>query len=216
LKNNIKKTTLPLALLVIVGVALLVTENISKNNRPEYISDNNRMQELNRAIASAQPMEIVKNIEWEHKLAQKLSNEEGRLPASISQRAGLLEQLRYGDLEGNYRFALVSGTDPRDSKIKEIEFVENIEMGTKPSLLRMEPEVFLQKYKEVFSVKYESVKINGPEKSNEKPAEKSQPRFAASEEFVQQSYELLESGQVVGTAIFKFDRNGYLLSVKIR
>lgn len=203
-RSHLKRVFLSVALLVLTFVAVYTTDYFAQSQRPEYISDQSRIKDLNRAIASAQPMEMISDIDWEHRLAKRLGENDDRQPASVSQAAGLLDQLRYGELEGNYRFSLMGS-----NAIKEIEFVENMEMPTKPIFLREDPTVFLTKYREIFSVKFQRVQaMNDMAQPN--------ARSAASSESSHKIYQLFDGEQVVGQAVFAFDTNGRLISIKIQ
>lgn len=144
---------LSMSLFSFILVAVFSSEYLLKNERPVYlISDNSStdsLQQMNRAIASAKPILLFRDVEWEHQLAKKLAAEKPseRSPASIAQKVNLLDHLRFETLAGKYR--IISSSDPLDSKtlkIKEIEYVDSLEVTDRPLHLPGPADEFLSRY----------------------------------------------------------------------
>ena len=205
-KADMQKLMLSLSLMSLVLMTVFITDQISRRERPTYIVSGSpdQIEKLNRAIASAQPMDIMRDIEWEHDLAKKLSDLNNRQPANAQQKVSALDQLRFGEFEGNYRFAMISDPQSNKSYVHEIEFVENDEIQSKPVLFKKNPVDFLNQYKQAFIVPFEKAEI-----------EPDQRRTASTEK--NQTYKLLNSaGQKVGVAQFGFDNSGHLLKLKVQ
>lgn len=195
-KAETKRLFASLSIISFILVAVFVSDFITRENRPVYvISDNNRnLQNLNRAIASAQPMNMFRDVEWEHQLAKKLGQMEERKPASIGQGANLTDQLRYGELAGKYR--LIEKSLDQGGRVKEIEYVDSLEAGDRPIYLR-DREGFLSEYRKAFAVPFEKTQLD---QSNKK----------------EESYRLLDTqGRVIGKASFQFDEEGHFVSLKV-
>lgn len=196
-----RQAVLSLTMVSVIMGALLLNDSLIRSNSPQYIiSDNTSasdIQKLNRAIASAQPMNMFRDFEWEKKMAQKLGQDpiEARTPASIGKKATSLEELRFGPLAGKYH-VLSRPVDQRDS-IHEIAYVDSTEVTDRPVYLN--PEDFLKEYGSLLSIEFSLF-----DQAN--PAQK-QVR----------EYRLLNgSKKVVGTAAFVMDDEGRFLSLKVR
>jgi hypothetical protein len=208
-KTEIRQIMLSLSIVSLIMAAVLVNDSVTGRNRPVYIvSDNSssgRIEQLNRAIASAHPMDPFHDLEWERQLAKKLGSADERKPASVSRRISSVDELRYGPLAGNYRFVASTTEDEAKAKakteaqpgIKEIEFVDPVDVAAKPVFL--EPETFLTKYGSLLSVSFDSY-------------HKTSVQTASS----QQEYELLKDEKVVGVAQFQMDSDGKFLGLKVR
>ncbi len=153
-----KQVLMALSLVSCVLAAVFANEQVLKTQRPIYVvSDNNdaeSLSRLNRAIASAQPLNPLRDLEWEHKLAQRLGQNpksiEERTPASFGRPVSALDQVRFGALGGKYRISVksVNGTE----KIDAIDYVESLDSSDRPQ--HFDRSQFLSEYKHSFSVDF--------------------------------------------------------------
>lgn len=202
-----KQVVLSLSLVSLIMGAILMNDSIAGHNRPTYIvsdnSDAGRIDQLNRAIASAHPMDPFRDLEWEKQLAKKLGdNSEERKPASVSRRISSVDELRYGPLAGNYRLVASTTADEKSKTeaqpgIKEIEYVDPVDVATKPVF--MEPEAFLNKYGSLLSISFDTF----------------HPTSVQAQNSVKE-FELLKDKKVVGVAQFQMDSDGKFLGLKVR
>jgi hypothetical protein len=202
-KSGAYQATLSLSLVSLMMGALVINDSMNRANLPRYIiSDNSSatdIQNLNRAIASAHPMNPFQDLEWEKKLAKRLGQDalEDRTPASIGKAASAIEKLRYGPLAGKYR--LMDQANSPTPKVQEISYIESAEVNDRPVYL--EPEQFLKDYGSILAIdfsKFDRVISN---------TSQGQVR----------EYRLLNSSQhVVGTAAFVMDDDSRFLSLKVR
>jgi hypothetical protein len=194
---------LSLSLVSLMMGALLLNDSVSRSGRAKYLlSDNttaSEIQNLNRAIASAHPMNPFRDLEWEKKLAQRLGQEDSlvaRTPAAVGKSATGLEKLRFGTLAGKYR--VVDQAQGSQAKVQEISYSDSDDTNDRPVFLK--PEQFLQEYGSLLSVDFQHFD----------KASKTLPGSV-------QEYELLnDSKKVVGTAAFTMNDEGRFLSLKIR
>jgi hypothetical protein len=164
-----------LSLVSLVLVAVFTNEQVLKAQRPIYIvSDNTStesLQELNRAIASARPLNPLRDIEWEHKLAKRLQEDAAesesltvdRAPASFGRPVSSLDQVRFGKLGGKYRISFKSVDG--EEKVESIDYVESTDASDRPE--RFSRAQFLKEYKDAFIVKFESLEYQGRNGSTE-------------------------------------------------
>ena len=149
-----------LSVLSLVLVAVFSNEQYNRARNPIIIVSDQKtgLQQLDRAIASAQPMDPFRDYEWEQKLAAKLADHKteikDRTPASISTKSQKIELLRFGPLAGSYRLGLSSFEDK--NLISEIEFFEQSEASLQA--VTLDPAQFLQENKDLFSVSYDHFK----------------------------------------------------------
>jgi hypothetical protein len=164
------------------------------------VSDNTNasdLQNLNRAIASAHPMNPFRDLEWEKKMAKRLGQDplEDRTPASIGKSVNSIEQLRFGPLAGKYR--LLDRSIEKTTKVQEISYVESSEVNDKPVFI--DPQQFLKDYGSLLSVDFALFDRANP-----------------MQEQIREFRLLNNSKQVVGTAAFIMDDEGRFLSLKVR
>jgi hypothetical protein len=185
-----------LSLVSLVLVAIFANDQLTKTQRPIYIVSDNQsgtsISELNRAIASSRPMNPLRDLEWEHKLAKKLGHatDEERAPASFGRQVSGLDQIRFGVLAGKYRVS----ADASD-KLKEIDYVASLEADEHPQYI--DRESFLRKYRESMPLAYHTFEFKGINGTTE-------------------VYSLKDSGdQVLGLAQFTLDDQGRFLSFKL-
>lgn len=209
-KTQAKKALVSFSVVMLILGALLLNETHSRSVRPLYLisANESQIETLNRAIASAQPMNPFADLQWEKALAEKLSqpletssgsvNE--RAPASVGQGVSPLDQLLFGPLAGKYRLQnKIENTKVGDSsaKIKDIEYVPSSEANDRPVILNLEH--FLRDYGSLLSVKFEAFDKANPNQTNVR------------------EYRLLNGEKkVVGMAAFFVDDEGRLRSLKVR
>lgn len=196
-----KSAVISLTLIAFFLGALMVNDSLVRSQNPRYLVTDNTsssdIQKLNRAIANAQPMNLLRDIEWEKKMAERLSQDkiEDRTPASVGKPGGTLEQLRCGDpLRCNYH--LIDANVEKGIKIREIVYVDSEEVANRPSYV--DPGKFLKDYGSLLAVEF----------SYFRPIESTQSRTL--------EYQLLnESEFPVGRASFQIDEDGRMLSLKV-
>lgn len=160
-KSEANRLFLSMSLFSLILVAVFSNENMMRDQRPIYLVSGNehnpqQIEQLNRAIASAQPINSFRDLEWEHKLAQKLGTNE-RSPASISQNITLMDDLKYGPLAGKY---MIRTTASRDlAQVSEIEYVRNDEVTDSPIHLA-DSKTFLMKYRELMAITYSNAELS--------------------------------------------------------
>lgn len=196
-----KQAVASLSLVSLLLGALLLNDSLVRSQGPQYlVSDNTSssdIQKLNRAIASAQPMNPFRDLEWEKKMAQRLGQNsiEDRSPASIGKSATTLDQLRFGPLAGKYH--VIDQATEDSIRIQEISYVDSDEINDRPVYLN--PDQFLQEYGNLLAVEFTLFDKANPNQSQVR------------------EYRLLsEAKQVVGTAAFVMDDDGRFLSLKVR
>jgi hypothetical protein len=196
-KREAKKFALTLSIFSILVMAITLNEKMNLERRPQYIVGGaDRIGQLNRAIASAQPLDFVEDVQGEHELIRKLNVLAGeefsaREPASLGVRPSRTDQLRYGQLAGKYRIAQDS------ERIKEIQYVDSSDVTDRPVTLP-DAKNFLTENKDLFSVHFDKAEAELTESKT-------------------QVFRLFDSnGQSVGRAAFEFDEAGHLLSLKVQ
>lgn len=204
-KIEAKRAIASFSVVTLIMGALVLNETYSRSVRPIYvISDNgSRIETLNRAIASAEPMNPFRDLEWEQSLAKKLGQSPGaqteardtRIPASVGHGVSSLDQLRFGLLEGKYH--LLDQTEDASTKINEIEFIESLEANDRR--VQLDPVQFLTKYGNLLSVKFDAFDKANPNQTNVR------------------EYRLLNGQKkVVGMAAFVIDDRDRFISLKVR
>lgn len=192
---------LSMSLFSLILVAVFANEQMMRQERPVYVVTNmqgpDRLDALNRAIASAQPVNVFRDLEWEHQLAQRLGSKAAadRQPASVSQRVTLMDDLRYGPLAGKYRIRSIQSVDA--PKVAEIEYIDSSEITDKPIHLS-DAQAFLMKYRSLMNVDFAQAKL-------------------AYQADGQQSWQLIGQDQrLVGRAEIKYDSEGHFLGLAIK
>jgi hypothetical protein len=173
--------------------ALFVNDSLSRQPGPMYIISENsgsNIATLNRAIASAQPMNMFRDLEWEKKMAEKLGKAL-REPAAYGKTATATDQLRFGALAGKYFFS-----QKDDLKLSEIRYVDSRDVGDRPVF--MDPDTFLKAYGGLLAVSFDNYSKVDASATNVL------------------DYRLLGADkQVVGTASFTLDEEGRFLSLRV-
>lgn len=200
-KTSSRQAVVSLSMVSLILGALLLNDSLIRASSPQYIVADNMsssdIQNLNRAIASARPMNMLRDLEWERKMARRLGQDpiESRTPASVGKTANALEQLRFGPLAGKYQ--VLSLADQSPASIREIAYVDSSEVNDRPVYL--DPDSFLKQYGSLLSVEFDLFDRANPAQSQIR------------------EYRLLNSSKaVVGTAAFVMDDEGRFLSLKIR
>lgn len=193
-KQEAKKLFLSLSIFSVAVMAIVIGERINMSQRPQYVlaGSPDRMDRLNRAIASAQPLDVVEDIQSEHSLVRNI-DQFSRTPAAIGKQPSAADELRFGQLAGKYRIAEMQ------SKINEIEYVDSSDITDRPIMLKNSAE-FLAKNKDAFAVNFEKFEEDSSSASARA-----------------QVYKLFDkSGKAVGKAAFEFDHSGRFLSLKVQ
>ena len=193
-----RNAILSLSLASLMIGAVLLNDTVARPRNALYIvSDNGTpVEALNRAIASAKPMNPFRDLEWEKTLAKKMGHDkvsvtEDRIPASLGKSASKMDELRFGSLAGKYS---LGGTE---SSISEISYIDPVDSNENPVFL--DPEKFLQDYGALFTIHFDLYDKANPAQTNVR------------------EYRLLgQDKKVVGTAAFTMDDSGKFLSLKIR
>ncbi len=209
-----KNAAAAFSILSLFVAVLVINNSFSDKIRPIYVvsgdggQDASQLAKLNRAIASAEPMNPFRDVEWERKLADKLKADE-RTPASVGKAASVIDDLRFGLLAGKYRFVdiSVSQREPQEIKahtasnsteslIKEIHYADSVEANDRPVFV--EPEEILNKYGSVFAIAFSSFDRSNPQQNTVR------------------EYRLLDGQKKqVGLAAFTMDEEGRFLSLKL-
>ncbi len=201
-KQGAQRAVLSFSLVSLMMGALLLNDSIGRSNAARYVvSDNSSasdIQNLNRAIASAHPMNPFRDLAWEKKLAKRLGEDSlaERTPAAVGKSASPLEKLRLGTLAGKYR--VIDQEKDHATKVQEITYSDSDDSDDHPVFLK--PEEFLQDYGSLLAVDFSTFD------------QTHQPAQSQVHE-----YRLFNSAkQVVGTAAFTMNEEGRFLSLKIR
>ena len=180
--------------------AVLLNDQLARSGKSSYlISDNSRnIQDLNRAIASATPMNPFRDLEWEKQLAERLAAKNGsvvgREPASIGRAVSTVDQLRFGTLAGKYR--VEDQSVQSETKIKQIDYIQSEDVSDRAVYLN--PDVFLKDYGALLAVPFSFYDAANPGQHNVR------------------EYRLLNSEKkVIGRAAFVLDEEGRFISLKI-
>jgi hypothetical protein len=180
--------------------AVLLNDQLARSGKSSYlISDNSHgIQELNRAIASATPMNPFRDLEWEKQLADKLARNRafpaGREPSSIGHSVTSIDQLRFGTLAGKYR--LEDQTVESSVKIKQIDYVKSDDVSDRAVFVN--PEMFLKDYGSLLAVPFTFFDWANPGQNDIR------------------EYRLMDSDKkVIGRAAFVFDDEGRFISLKV-
>lgn len=200
-RQNAQQAILSLSMVTLIMGALLLNDSVQKKNSIYIVSDNSNsgdFQNLNRAIASAQPMNPFRDLAWEKSLAEKLSRESATLrePASISKKVDPIEQIRYGILEGKYLVHELRTSD--GLKISELQYKDSDDITAGPVVLS--PEQFLKSYGDQLAIKFSSF-----DRSNH-----------MSQDLVQEFRLLGQQKEVLGLVSFAVDEEGHLISMKLK
>lgn len=200
-RTEAQKIFLSLALVALVVTTVMTQNQKLASDRPVYViaGDGTDLRNLNRAIASANPGDLISSLEIERKLAKKLREKdqslETRIPASASGRVSAVEDLRFGELAGKYAVTQRVLPNRADALIERFEYVESADISDRP--LFVKPEQFLQKYRQALAVPFVDAKITAQ---------------SAQEEI----YSLFdEQSNPLGTAHFELNEEGRLLRFRV-
>lgn len=201
-KVEAQRFFLGMSLFSLTLVAVFANEQIMKVERPAYVVSNEYDATGNskfaRAIASAQPVHVFRDLEWEHQLAKRLGSttiDSGRSPASISSRVTLMDDLKYGPLAGKYSIRSIA-SENSENRVNEIEYIQSDEVTDRPVRLT-DTRNFLMKYKSLMKVQYSNAEL----------------AYQTEKEEV---WQLFDGGQnMVGRAHVALDSNGQLLSMRV-
>jgi len=191
-KREAKRLALIVAVMSVAVLSLTLNEKLHSDSRPQYVlaGSADKMNQLNRAIASAQPLNIIEDVQAEHDWVKKI-NEYDRRPSSIGERPSSADQFRYGQLAGKYRVS------EKGNQVSEIEYIDSSDVSDRPIMVQSSHD-FLIDNKEIFSVKFSKAEVDTKNPKDE-------------------VFRLFnESGQVVGRAAFQFDDSGHLISLKVQ
>ncbi len=201
-KARAYNAVLALSLVSLMLGALFINDSINRAQAPQYmVSDNTSSSDinnLNRAIASAHPMNPFRDLEWEKKMADRLGQNrlEDRTPASVGRALSTVDQLRFGPLAGKYRVVDQAGSG--EAKVQEISYVESSDVNDRPVFL--EPQEFLRDYGALLAIPFAYFdRANNP-----------------SQVQIREFRLMDEQKQVVGMAAFIMDDEGRFISLKIR
>lgn len=195
-----QKLFLTLSLMSFILVAVLSNEHLMKQQRPVYlISDNSThsIDQVNRAIASAQPMNLFRDVEWEHDLAKRLAAKEDRQPASTPQKVTLFDELRYGVLAGKYRIISARDLDAKGPQVKEVEYIDSQELADRPVQISDRRE-FLKSYGQLLPVQF------------------AQATLAQTKDGVETWNLVSSEGKTVGEVQMRFDEAKHFLGLKVQ
>ncbi|RYZ70059.1 MAG: hypothetical protein EOP09_06665 [Proteobacteria bacterium] len=183
-RSQDQKAVLGLSIVSVLVMTVFLNEWIVKSQNGIDAGVNN-----NRGIASFEDLSSVESIQWEHELAQKLSQEKDVAKSLLAAKPTLKDELVFGFLEGKYR------TRVANNRIQGFEFTTASAEG--PLVIKEKGE-FLKIFKSVFSVPYAKVQLD---------------RREGKQEF----YKLLSaSNQSLGQALFSLDDEGRVLSLSIQ
>jgi len=180
-----QKAVLGLSLVSVLVMTVFLNEWIVKSqNGIENAAS------LGRGIASFEENNALENIQWEHDLAQRLSQEKDSAKSLLAAKPTLKDELVFGFLEGKY------STRVSNNKIESFEFADPM-ANEQPLIIKVKAE-FLKIFKSVFSVNFAKVQLDRKEAKRE-------------------VYKLLGAGnQSLGLALFDLDDQGRVLALKFR
>jgi hypothetical protein len=200
-RTEAQKIFLSLALVVLVVTTVMTQDQKLASDRPVYVTagDGTDLRKLNRAIASANPGDLISSLEIERKLAQKLRETDqgldARIPASASGRVSAIEELRFGELAGKYAVTQRVLPNRVDALIERFEYIESADIADRP--LFVKPEQFLQKYRQALAVPFADAK-----RTAQSPREEIYSLFD-------------EQRNPLGTAHFELNEEGRLLRFRV-
>jgi len=197
LKPQDARTFLLLVSVFAVGIlSISLGDRLYRQSLPTYIlaGSPDRTQMIDRAIASAQPYDLVEDIQIENDFAKRLSNQE-RAPAAIGTHPSRLDELRFGPLAGKYRIL------EQNSKVTQLNYVESQDVTDRPIFLR-DRESFLKSYHDLLLIQYQEAKMTDRRTQSTSTYE---------------TFDLLDKrGNVTGQVEFQMDEVGRLLSMKVQ
>ena len=127
----------------------------STGMQPQDLVQDNRgrnLRSVDRGIASIEVTDSGETKGWFRELLESRSQKiyEARKVASVGQKASLMDQLRFGDLEGKYAVRVEEGA------LREINFVDSESSQDRPKYL-VSTHDFLSRYQALHKVKFDEV-----------------------------------------------------------
>ena len=135
-KSFQQKAVVPLSLLSVLVVSLSLNE---------WIQFASQKVSTARGVASLPSQDLEKQIKWEHKWADSLNKSNIR-PGVTCQEPSQLDTLLFGVLQGDVKMTRAG------SRISLLEMIKPVELKNR--------EEFLESYKAVWSVSFDSVELN--------------------------------------------------------
>jgi hypothetical protein len=199
-KQN-EKAMVILSLLSILIAAIFMNDHVIQQQNYNTLIAGGDREMLVRNIANVYDKDNLsfqlRDIEWEHTLAQKLSDKKNNILGGLAQKPTALDELKYGFFNGRYEIYQTMG------QISEIDFIENPNQEKLFEGIKLlnQPDEFLQNYKSVLGLDFKTLKkVSDQNKSTD-----------------EQVFELLlDNNQPVRKAVFKFDSKHNLLNLKIQ
>ncbi len=148
-------------------------------------------KDLSRGIASVSPNseDYADKVKWEHKLADHIGTDK-RAIASLAIKPTIRDELLFGMLAGRY------GSVVKEGRVISLEYSSAKAQGLPVAVANGEK--FLMKFKDLWAADFSEVQLESKESQRE-------------------IYKLTNSsGEKVASAQLDFDRDGNLLSVKIK
>lgn len=208
-RNESRQAVIALSVVTLIMGFVLINDSVTKSERTTYlVSDNgNSMKDLNRAIASAKPMNPFRDIEWEKGLAKKLGKEsltaKDRVPSSVGRQITVLEELQIATLK--LKYSILNQPVGQEILVKEINYVDSQDVAEQPE--RLDPIVFLNAYKDLWIVPFSEIKRVPSAALTAEAADLN----------TQETFMLYnEAEQVVGQAVFILNHEGRFLSLKFK
>jgi hypothetical protein len=116
-----QRAAMSLSVLSIIFAVVFANEAILKKTRNETIIAGGDNNFIGRNVASAGPIDPMRDIEWEHSLAERLAKKDLRNPASVlSETPTKMDALKFGYFEGKYSLSEKNG------KLLGVEFQETV------------------------------------------------------------------------------------------
>lgn len=209
-RKESKQAMIALSVVTLIMGFVLINDSMTKSERTSYIiSDNNHspISDLNRAIASAKPMNPFRDLEWEKSLAQKLGKEAksdtDRIPSSIGRQITVLEELQIATLK--WKYSILNQPVGEEILIKEINYVDSQDVSEQPEFVS--PELFLKTYKDLWAVPFTRI-----ETVQAAPLSRDAANLNT-----QKTYQLFNAeDKLVGEAVFTFNHEERFLSLKFK
>lgn len=192
-KTDARQIILSLGLIgFLVGVVTFNHES-QLEQKPMYLTMNDPIADLNRAIANARPTELINDVRVEKTLASELSLQDSRIPAQVAGAVPLVDQLRYGVLQGKYSILL----NPKGEH--QLTYSANSDIQDRPVFL-VDREQFLKTYQGLWKLEFTKI-------------QKKLPQVASAPE----QFELLSADdKLLGLAEFTNDEEGRLLKMTLQ
>ncbi len=185
-----RKVMVSAALLSFLFIVTLINSSIMATNNKTIIIDS-------RGIASVGSLNgMERNTEWEHRLAQELSEKPMlRGVASIARKPSMQDDLLIGLLQGKYSVRFKEG------KISHISFSKGPDLDIKPrQLKRIE---FLTSYRDMLPISFTQIERVEVNKSDDGK--------------VMETYSIVDEKSLAkAQVVFELDKMGGMLSMKVQ